>query len=505
MKKMKRLFAVLLTLAMVLGMSVVTFAAPTEGKTYVAIEIPVTNAGDKATYQHLQLIQPNETEKTGWEFVNEAIQGNFTAALGNVDAQTAIWMLIKKETPDNTNIPENITAATDDQVKAAITNVANAGYALVDGNSVNSAGVYYVRVTEPGYAYNPMAAYVSFKYNEGGAPTELETAGIEAKRSEIKTEKSSQEKDKIAEIGRIETYYVKTTVPFVPMQDANRHYIVKDEISGAKYELTANKVQLKVYIGAEKVNAIETAIKNGTLNDSEGTLSVEVDKTFQSNEVTGNSFSADLTDLLNENTYANTPIIITYQAEVTDVHVGNDVKIGNGANDGENIYGSDHEDLWTGKITIKKVDEADTNVVLKGAGFIISKGDESNTKYAKFDENNKFVEWVDKLDDSLQVFTGEEGLLTVEGLDQGTYHITERTAPEGYSIRDNIDDVTIGKDINEATEVFTTENDVEVKDTKLSSLPSTGGIGTTIFTIAGCLIMIAAAGLFFATRRKSAK
>ena len=36
-------------------------------------------------------------------------------------------------------------------------------------------------------------------------------------------------------------------------------------------------------------------------------------------------------------------------------------------------------------------------------------------------------------------------------------------------------------------------------------LPSTGGIGTTIFTIGGCAIMIIAAGLFFATRRKTEK
>ena len=46
-------------------------------------------------------------------------------------------------------------------------------------------------------------------------------------------------------------------------------------------------------------------------------------------------------------------------------------------------------------------------------------------------------------------------------------------------------------------------NKFEYEDTKLSSLPSTGGIGTTIFTIAGCVIMIAAAGLFFANRKKS--
>lgn len=42
-----------------------------------------------------------------------------------------------------------------------------------------------------------------------------------------------------------------------------------------------------------------------------------------------------------------------------------------------------------------------------------------------------------------------------------------------------------------------------IPNTKLSSLPSTGGIGTTIFTIGGCAIMVIAAGLFFATRRKS--
>lgn len=46
-------------------------------------------------------------------------------------------------------------------------------------------------------------------------------------------------------------------------------------------------------------------------------------------------------------------------------------------------------------------------------------------------------------------------------------------------------------------------NEGQLNDTKLSALPSTGGIGTTIFTIAGCVIMIAAAGLFFASRKKS--
>ena len=41
-----------------------------------------------------------------------------------------------------------------------------------------------------------------------------------------------------------------------------------------------------------------------------------------------------------------------------------------------------------------------------------------------------------------------------------------------------------------------------IPNTKLSTLPGTGGIGTTIFTIGGCAIMIAAAALFFAGRRR---
>ncbi len=45
----------------------------------------------------------------------------------------------------------------------------------------------------------------------------------------------------------------------------------------------------------------------------------------------------------------------------------------------------------------------------------------------------------------------------------------------------------------------------EIPNTKLAQLPSTGGIGTTIFTIGGCAIMIIAAALFFASRRKNAK
>ena len=88
----------------------------------------------------------------------------------------------------------------------------------------------------------------------------------------------------------------------------------------------------------------------------------------------------------------------------------------------------------------------------------------------------------------------EDGVKIV-GLDEGNYHFEEVVAPDGYSIND--DGLTVA--ITEGTNEDYVGN---FFDTKLAELPGTGGIGTTIFTIGGCVIMIAAAGLYFASRRK---
>ena len=61
-----------------------------------------------------------------------------------------------------------------------------------------------------------------------------------------------------------------------------------------------------------------------------------------------------------------------------------------------------------------------------------------------------------------------------------------------------VDNATIVNGANPTVEV-------NVSDTQLHALPHTGGIGTTIFTIAGCLIMVTAAGLFFASRKRTNK
>ena len=87
------------------------------------------------------------------------------------------------------------------------------------------------------------------------------------------------------------------------------------------------------------------------------------------------------------------------------------------------------------------------------------------------------------------------------------YEFKETKAPEGYSINETNATVT-WSDTDITEDDISDENasaitgDASMKDTKLASLPGTGGIGTTIFTIGGVVIMISAAGLYFATRKK---
>ena len=81
------------------------------------------------------------------------------------------------------------------------------------------------------------------------------------------------------------------------------------------------------------------------------------------------------------------------------------------------------------------------------------------------------------------------------------YAFKEVKAPDGYSI--NEDNAEIQWSEVPADLANSVTGTASMVDTKLASLPGAGGIGTTIFTIGGCAIMIAAAALYFVNRRKS--
>lgn len=106
---------------------------------------------------------------------------------------------------------------------------------------------------------------------------------------------------------------------------------------------------------------------------------------------------------------------------------------------------------------------------------------------------------------------GEDGILRFEGLKAGTYTVTELRAPDGYNILD--DELNITVTFDETTNTFNfsgaVDNDGAARITIVnqigSELPSTGGIGTTLFYIIGGILVMAAIVLLVTKKRMAVK
>ncbi len=101
---------------------------------------------------------------------------------------------------------------------------------------------------------------------------------------------------------------------------------------------------------------------------------------------------------------------------------------------------------------------------------------------------------------------GEDGVLRFEGLSAGEYTITEIKAPEGYNMLTQELNVTITWDAENGFQFEgATDADgfarIAIVNQIGSELPSTGGIGTTIFYIIGGVLVLAAVVLLVTRKR----
>lgn len=504
MSKVKRILSVIMAMVMVLAMSVPTFAG-----TVTPSKITVNNLDAKATITWLQIIEPSQSTATGWTFTNGALaEFQKVTAFSGLDEQQILWKLIKYADKDNkVTVPADTTAATAADFQAAMVNVEkNLGNSYtandVKGNEItaNKAGVYAIKATTTdtaNYAYSPMAAFVSFKpYTT--APTALDNATVNAKRTTIKIEKTSSETDGVVEINKEVEYTVTTNVPYISdnVADKDVKYTITDKITGAEYSAKNGTLDVTVILGdgeAAKTETRQVTVKTET-------------------EPAGQSFVLDLSDIAKNRNNANLSLVIKYKAIVKSEKVENTVV----PNDGNHTFTPKTNTLYTAKITMTKT--GDTSAKLEGAGFVVYRVDGEKTYYALVvkdtsKSNNEYVVtgWTENFEiakaENNLVMTDSEGKVVVRGLDDSyTYKFKEVKAPEGYSV--NTDDSTATWDASTDEKSQTPDKrtgTASMTDTKLSALPSTGGIGTTIFTIGGCAIMIVAAGLFFATRRKTQK
>ncbi len=472
MKKMKRFFALFLAMAMVLGMSMTTFAAGTA-------TITVTNAGN-AELTMMQIIAPNPETATGWEFVNGAGEC-YKNAFKSDDEQAILWKLIALAQPTAANIPAGTVAATAGEIQSELKLVeTSVTYdSFQNGGTVSEAGVYAIKATEAEFSYSPMAAYVAFgTYNTTtGVPENLADATVAAKKVPLSIDKASDKTDDVVFVGDVVNYTITTTVPYIAENVENVVYGITDTITGAQYVAVDGKVTLNVRVGEEEP------------------VEMTADVTSEGNK---QSFRLDLNSIAADRQNANAALVITYQATVTGTVINNEAI----PDDGEHTFKPATDVLYTGSLTMTKTGENDAP--LAGAEFVIYTRRDNKVVYAVV-ENGNVTGWTETEADATSVVTEADGTVTVKGFDDSeTYYFKEVKAPEGYSI--NTDDAaatwaTDGDGANAATRAGA----ASMTDTKLSARPSTGGIGTTIFTVGGCAIMILAAGMFFVSRRRAAK
>jgi len=88
-----------------------------------------------------------------------------------------------------------------------------------------------------------------------------------------------------------------------------------------------------------------------------------------------------------------------------------------------------------------------------------------------------------------------------KGLADGTYTLEESTVPSGYNKAAD-QTITIAKDDYTAANL---EQTAEVINLSGSELPSTGGIGTTMFYVIGAILVIGAGVVLVTRRRMSVK
>lgn len=175
---------------------------------------------------------------------------------------------------------------------------------------------------------------------------------------------------------------------------------------------------------------------------------------------------------------------------------------------------ADEETVYSSKIVIDKYQTGKEGTKLKGATFVLYKevttegttegATEATKMYYQWNETDKKVVWVAEKANATSVTTDDNGAASFDGLADGTYYLEETAAPAGYNKLEEPVSVTVNGENANATNLSALTVTKEVANNTGALLPSTGGMGTTIFYVLGSILAVGAIVLLVTKKRMSA-
>lgn len=343
-----------------------------------------------------------------------------------------------------------------------------------------------------------------------------------------------------ADYNDVADYSIGDAVPFklygtLPstLDDYTKYKYVFHDTLATEFTAPA-KEGVKVYIDGTDKTA------SATVDVSGQTITVTFDDIITAGATKDSIVTVEYTAVLNANAQIGLPgqrneVYLTYSNNPNWVGDGSggpgDTPSDEGKTPKDEVIVFTYELDITKYLGDKNTTANDTGDTKAGFKLKAVDGDHAD-KWAQVDlTTGKITGWVDNKDDATEVTTAADGTFKFVGLDDGKYLLSETTTPKGYNTMADkaltIDATTVnGQSWNfgaenaasaaltaikltmDATDSNGSVNDGtvsgEIINQKGSSLPSTGGIGTTLFYVGGG-VLVAGAGVLLITKKRAKK